>query len=343
MGSQSRSLLVAALLVVSLAGVAAPVGGQAGPETSTACSFPVSETDATDANVTVPERPERIVVLQPSTAQTVWELDAADRVVGAPVGPYTEYLEGIDEKESVLKADGFSVNQEAVVELDADLVLAANVAPDGTVESLRAADQTVFKFGFGSSLESVAEKTELTGRLIGSCEQAAETNEEYEGRIEAVRNGTDTGEPPRVLYYTDGFVAGSGTFIDEIVTTAGGVNVAAENGIEGYGELNEEALVEWDPEVILVSDDGPGLPESEAFASTFAVRNDQVVTVDGNYISQPAPRITIALEEVAAAIEAAETADSAATESETEDSPGFGVGVALVALVSVAVFARRRR
>ncbi len=365
MGSQIRPLLVAALLVVALAGVVTPVGAETasnGDDTAE-CSFPLSETDATGENVTVEERPEEIVVLQPSAAQTVWELEADDRVVGAPVVPYTEYLDGIEDKENVVNLDNFSVNQEAVVELDADLVLAPNIVPDDTVTSLREAEQTVFKFGFGTSLEFVAEKTELTGQLIDSCEEAAETNEEYWNRIEAVENRTDDYEAPRTLYYTDGFVAGSGTFIDEIITTAGGANVAAENGIEGYGELNEEALIEWDPEVIVISDDGPGVPDSAAFESTFAVQNDQVVAVNGNYISQPAPRIVIALEEVADALADAETGEAidestdepaeeptdetagptGPTEDATDDQTGFGAAVAVLAMVSVTLLARRFR
>lgn len=342
MRSQILSVFTAMLLVGSLLGAVAPAVAQTGSGDPAECSFPVSETDATGETVSVEERPERIVVLQPSAAQTVWELDAADRVVGGPVVSYTEYLDGIESKTNVFNADEFSVNQEAVVELEADLVLAPNVVPDETIVSLRAAEQTVFKFGFGSSLESVANKTELTGRLIGSCSAAAETNEQYWDRIEAVENRTDAYEAPRVLYYTDGFGAGSGTFIDEIITTAGGVNVAAENGIEGYGEINEEALIEWNPDVIIVSDNGPGIPESDAFESTFAVRNDQVVTVNGNYISQPAPRVAIALKEIAAALAEAETADSGGpTEEKTDDAPGFGVVVALISLLSVAVITRR--
>ena len=337
MRPQIRSVVIATLLVVSFVGAVAPVGAQSGTDDAVECSFPVSMPDATGANVTVEERPERIVVLQPSAAQTVWELDAENRVVGAPVVSYTEYLDGIEEKENVLNADEFSVNQEAVV-------LAPNIVPDETITSLREADQIVFKFGFGNSLAFVADKTEQTGRLIGSCGEAAETNDQYWDRIEAVESGTDGYEAPRVLYYTDGFGAGSGTFIDEIITTAGGTNVAAENGVEGYGELNAEALVEWDPEVILVSDTGPGIPETDAFNSTFAVRNDQVVAVNGNYISQPAPRIAIVLEDVAAALEAAETAeDTDPSEETTDDAPGFGVVVAATALVSIALLARRRR
>jgi len=361
---RSRTLVsvVSVFLIFSLVGAAVPVGAESGTSDHTECSFPITETDATGEAVTVDERPDQIVVLQASAAQTAWELDAQDRVVGAPSTPYTAYLDGIEEKENVVNVDEFTVNREAVVELEADLILAPNVIPDETVEQLREeADQTVFKFEFGTSLEFVAEKTELTGQLIGSCAEAAETNDEYWDRIETVREGTDAYEAPRVLHYTDGFTAGSGTFIDEIITTAGGVNVAAENGIEGYGELNEEALVEWNPEVIVVSDDGPGVPETAAFESTFAVENDQIAVVNGNYLSQPAPRIAIALEEVAAALATAERdtetepaaaedeveTEPAAAEDEVEtepaaaeDQPGFGVVAALLALLAV-LFARR--
>ena len=280
MSQQSRAVLVAAVLVCSLLAAVAPAGAQSGNGGSAQCTFPFTEADATGTNVTIEERPERIVVLGPSAAQTVWELDAQDRVIGAPIAPYTSYLQGIDGKTNVLNADNYTVNQEAVVELEADLVLAPNIVPDDTIESLRDADQSVFKFGFGTSLEFVAEKTERTGQLIGSCSEAEAVNEQYWDRIEAVEEDAKDGGAPRVLYYTDGFGAGSGTFIDEIITTAGGGNVAAENGVEGYGELNEEANVEWDPEVIVVSDSGPAVPASDAFDPTFAVETAQVVAVD---------------------------------------------------------------
>ena len=347
-------VFLAALLVVTLSAAAAPAAGATAQDAQD-CSFPATVTDATGTNVTIDERPDRIVTLQPSAAQTVWELGAQDRVVGAPVGPYTDYLEGIETKTNVLNDDGFSVNQEAVVELDADIVLAPNIVPDETVASLREANQTVYKFGFGNSLQFVADKTELTGQLIGSCEAAETTNEEYWNRIDSVRNGTDAYESPRVLHFTDNFTAGSGTFISELITTAGGVNVAAENGVEGYGQINDEALVEWNPEVIIVADDEGRVPNTAAYESTFAVQNDQVVAINGNYLSQPAPRIAIALESIAEALAEAEleseatptatAADSEPSTTETDstdgDGAGFGALVALVALLGAALLARR--
>lgn len=353
MRSRTVAILVAILVVISLVAAVSPAA--ADEHATSECSFPVDVTDATGTTVTVDDRPDRIVVLHPSAAQTVWELNASDRVVGAPVTQYTEYLDGIENKTDVTNADGFSINREAVVELDADLVLAPNITPDQTVEGLRDADQTVYKFGFGTSLQFIANKTTRTGQLIGACEEAADTNEQYWARIDAVQADANASDGPDVMHYSDGYTAGSNTFIDELITTAGGTNVAAEHGVEGYGELNEEALVEWNPDVIVVADDGPGVPENPAFESTFAVQNDQIVTVNGNYLSQPAPRIVNALETIAAAVAAAETADetpaSEATDDDGEsDEPaatpeeqsGFGGVVALVSLVAVAVLARRR-
>ncbi|PSQ13703.1 ABC transporter substrate-binding protein [Halobacteriales archaeon QS_8_69_73] len=344
-------------LVLSASAAAVPAAG-ATPQEASDCSFPYSAQDATGANVTVDGEPQRIVVLQASAAQTVWELGADDRVVGAPVNPTTSYLEGIEETDDVLQEDQFTVNQEAVVELDADLVLAPNVIPDETIESLRDADQTVYKFGFGTSLSFIAGKTERTGRLIGSCPAAAETNREYNATVESVGDRTEAFDSPRVMYFTDNFTAGGGTFIDSLITTAGGTNVAAENGVQGYGQINEEALVEWNPEVIVVSGVEGGVPDTEAYASTAAVRNDRVVTVDANYVSQPGPRVVVALQTMADAFESAQRAGGTPTATETAaetptgtatptdpgtdaDGPGLGAVAALVALLSAALLARR--
>ena len=354
-----RNSLVAfaALLVIcSLSAAAVPAAGgtvQAGPD----CEFPYTAGDATGTDVTVEERPDRIVVLGASAAQTVWALDAADRVVGAPVDTTTSYLEGIEDTEDVFREDRFTVNQEAVVELDADVVLAPNVIPAETVASLREANQTVYKFRFGTSLEFIAGKTAETGRLIGACEAATGTNEAFNATIEQVEAGTDDYDSPRVMYFTDNVTAGGGTFVDSLLTTAGGTNVAAENGVQGYGEINEEALVEWNPEVIVVSGVEGGVPDTPAYRETYAVQNDQVVTVDANYVSQPGPRVLIALQTMAnafanATVEGQATPTPSPTATATDggepaetangDGAGFGVSIALVALMSVALLARRR-
>lgn len=385
----TRTGVLALCLLVLLAAVpsgagAAPLAvpsAERGTDTSTAhrsqadCSFPTSATDSTGTGVTISEEPERIVVLQASTAQVMWELGVQDRVVGMPVQPYTAYLEGSREKTGVLNADG-SVNRERVVALEPDLVVAPNVIPNETIDSLRDAGLTVYKGGFPSSLTSITEKVSLYGRFVGECERARAVNEEFDTAVERLRENASERYNPRAFYYFFNFTAGGGTFTNEVIEVAGGRNVAAEAGIRGYRQVNLEVVAERDPEVVVVSDDSP-VPAGEPWNSTTAYRNDRIVVVDTNLIQQPAPRVVEPMRKLSAAFAAVETPTpsptpegqtgagtpeptatptpsptptSGSTPDETTpagdgtggDGAGFGPGVALVALVVGSLLVVRR-
>lgn len=367
-------------------GAAAPldgaaVAGEAGETGATGaaqadCSYPVSATDATGAEVTVEAEPERVVVLAPSTAQIAWEVGAARKVVGLPVGPYTSYLEGADNRTNVWNTDG-TINQEAVVALEPDLVLTASITPNSTVSDLRSAGLTVYKTPLDRSLDSITGKVATFGRMLGACEGARETNAAFNESLAEIRE-TAPDRSPRVLYYFFNFTTGSNTFIHEAIETAGGDNVAANAGIEGFKPLNDEVVASRDPQWIVVPSSA-SIPDREPFASTSAVRANRTLTVDANYISQPGPRVVIPMRAMAEAF--AETGTPTPTASPTPtptDSPtpsatptesptptpsptpgdatdqgagatetttgqpGFGVTAALVALLALAALAGRR-
>jgi iron complex transport system substrate-binding protein len=393
--STRTGVLVLCLLVCLAAlpagtGVAAATGPTAASATTSAdratqadCSFPTTATDATGTEVTVDEEPERIVVLQASAAQVMWELGIQDRVVGMPVEPYTAYLEGSEEKTSVLNEDG-SVNRERVVALEPDLVLAPNVVPNETVASLRDAGLTVYKSDFPSSLRSITTKVSLYGRLVGECDRARSVNKGFNTSVESIRENASQRYNPRVFFYFFNFTAGQGTFSNEVIEAAGGRNVASEAGISGYRQVNLEVVAERDPEVVVVPDDS-AVPSGEPWDSTTAYRNDRIVRVDTNLIQQPAPRVVEPMRNLSAAFAAVETptptptvtptpeaqtgeatpeptptatpsptsspgaTPDATTASGTSpgssgDGAGFGVGVALVALVAgLGLLVSRRR
>ena len=46
------------------------------------------------------------------------------------------------------------------------------------------------------------------------------------------------------------YTSGKGTFMDELVTLAGGHNVAGEQ--EGWPQVSAEKVVEWNPDVIIL-------------------------------------------------------------------------------------------
>ena len=282
-----------------------PTAAAAGPAADLAaqanCSFPTTATDATGTEVTVEGEPEEVVALGASTAQTLWEIGAREKVTGMPVDSTTASLAGSENRTGIYQADGFTVATEQVIGLDADLVLAANVIPNETVTALREAGLTVFKFDPANSLSGVYEKTELMGQFVGACAEADRVVDAMQTRVETVRAAVGNETQPSALYLlSGGFVAGNGTFIGDLLRTAGAENLAANANISSYQEISEEVIAERDPEWIVVSNRS-FVPEGEPWASTTAVEEEQVVVVSANNISQAAPRVALPLTDLARA------------------------------------------
>jgi len=323
---RDRHIIAMALLVTT-----ALVGGVAGPATGAqptienptddpsvhqagdACGFPFEMTDATGTTITLDERPERITTTNPSAAQTLWEIGARDRVVG--VTQFAAYLDGAGEKTDV-SAEGMGVSIERVVDTDPDLVLAPN-ASAGQVADLREQNLTVYHLPAATSVEDIAEKTETIGRLVGSCEGAADTNAEMNAAVADVENRTADLDRPAALYpLGDGFVAGGNTFINEIMQVGGTDNVAAAEG-DGYPQLSNEVILQTDPELILVTDPEASILDEEPYASTTAGTEGSYVVMNVNYLNQPAPRSVIeSTETLATAVEELQTEDEEAADGE---------------------------
>ncbi|WP_255196565.1 PGF-CTERM-anchored ABC transporter substrate-binding protein [Halorarius litoreus] len=362
-----RFSVVFATLVVLAA--LAPVGVAAAPAAQTAdCSFPLTVTDASGTEMTLEERPGRVTTLNPSAAQTMWELDAQAQVVGRTT--FAAYLDGADAKTNVSKSGGFGVSVEKVIGTEPDLVLAPNTTSAETVTKLREAGLTVYLFSSARSIEDVAAKTTTIGRLTGNCEAAARTNAWMNANVEAAREATADRDRPGVMYpLGGGYVAGGETFITAMIDISGGTNVLAAENVTGYPQLNDETVLELAPEVIITTDANRYLVGQEPYASTPAGENNRTVDVDVNYLNQPAPRSVVyatrnlttgfhpdaevewvAKSEISLATATASPSPTSESEmeSDTTQSPtptdgsgaGFGLVAALLALVGLGLVRR---
>jgi putative ABC transporter PGF-CTERM-modified substrate-binding protein len=292
---------VAALVVVAALG--SPGVGAAAAAGN--CTFPTTHTDATGASVTVPADPETVVTLNPSAAQTMYEIDAWEQVIG--VSQFASYLPGADEKADVGIGDT-DATVEQTLALDPDLVLAPNTIPDSTVAQLRSGGLTVYRFEEAEDLEDVVEKTRLTGELVGACESADSRADEMERQLDVIETAVADEDRPRLFYTTFGFTAGDDTYIHEVIETAGGDNVADDrsgmnaNGAStsGYYLANTAVVVEADPEWFVLDSaqyDTATVPSGPngVYEDTTAYQEGNAVVLDANEISQPAPRIVNAV------------------------------------------------
>ena len=362
-GGVRTSMRIATRLVVLLLVFAAVVPATATASAQTAeCSFPVERTDATGTTVTVESEPSRVVTLNPSAAQTMWEIGARDKVVG--VTKYAMNLEGAEEKTNVSGA-GKTINNEEVVALEPDLVLAPNTVANDTVTKLREAGLTVYRFREARSVQDIYRKTRFVGELTGECAAAEETVGWMQAELATVDEATAGQDRPSLIYSFYGYTAGNGTFIDGIIERAGARNAAAEAGVESYEEINDETLLgPHNPDWILLNSDDDQVPNTAAYNGTTAVREDQIVVVNYNQLNRPAPRIVYPLVEITKALHPEAYATAAGTETETltveatgesptnsfgrdtatatttGSGPGFTATVTMVALLCIVLAGR---
>lgn len=262
---------------------------------------PIRAVDDLGRNITLESYPERIVSTAPSNTEILFALGLGERVVG--VTEYCDYPEEAREKE---KVGGFStVDVERIIALKPDLVLASELTGNENIQKLEELGIPVVVLQ-PKNLDGILEDIKLVGKLTGVEDRAYKLEAEMRERIEAVYKKTRNLEKPKVFYvvWHDPLMsAGSETFISDLISMAGGVNIAQD--LVGYKTISLEAVVDRDPDIIIASV-GPGqhstydfLMEEKRLQETSALRNNRVYGIDQDIVSRAGPRIVDGLEEFA--------------------------------------------
>jgi iron complex transport system substrate-binding protein len=142
---------------------------------------------------------------------------------------------------------------EQILALEPDLVCVSGFNELESVRLLAGAGVPLLR---QSRLDSFAELTaglRLFGAALGEDARAEAVAGEVEAQLADLARRLAGVRPVRVLYYDPpGFTMGERTMVDEILTRAGGRNVARELGIRGPGQIGLEALLSLQPEAIFV-------------------------------------------------------------------------------------------
>ncbi|MGH2471797.1 MAG: ABC transporter substrate-binding protein [Candidatus Limnocylindria bacterium] len=295
MRSRFVTLLAVLLLTLASCGAAVPVT----PSVSvTASPFPATLTDFQNRSVIVPARPERLVSIGPSVTAFLFALGAGPRVVG--VDDFSDEPAEAATREHV---GGIKVNFEKVVALKPDLVLSVKFS-DGTIEKLQAASLNVLVVD-PQSVSDVARTATLLGKAVDAGGEALARS--IQQRVDAVKAKTaSVTTRPRVYHEIDAsdpakiFTVGPGSYINDLIDIAGGVNVAAR-APSAYPQLSAEEILRSDPEIIvLAAADYSAKPSQVAarqgWSIITAVKSGRIVTIEPNLINRPGPRVGEAAE-----------------------------------------------
>jgi iron complex transport system substrate-binding protein len=151
------------------------------------------------------------------------------------------------------------------------------------------------------------------GREI-HAETAAKTLSDKLDRelAEAAARGTAAHDRPRVLIVVDRdpgglgglVIAGPGSFLDDLVTRAGGQNVVTSG--DGYMRVSPDLVVERAPEVILdaihTDDVNRATADWDVLPSVPAVRDHRVFVFGDRAVVTPGPRLGGVVKRIAEAL-----------------------------------------
>ena len=261
--------------------------------------YPLTITDFANRTVTIGKEPQRIVSLAPSITETLFYIGAGDKLVGV-----TDYADFPPAVKNITRIGGYGkyANLEKIAALKPDLILADSYAMP-ILESLEKIAPVVILDP--KDINGIYRKIELLGEITNREEAARVVVADMKARISYVQSTVSNATPVRVFfilsYYNGYWTAGKGTFIDSLISLAGGENIF--NDVSGWGVASEEQIVARNPEVIIISPNAGIKPEdlcSGPLASVDAVKNGRVyVLSDENVVVRPGPRIVYGLEEIA--------------------------------------------
>ena len=248
-----------------------------------------------ERRVQSPHQGLRIVAMAPNTTEILYALGLSNSVVG--VSHYAVYPPDAAQKPSV--GGTYDPNWEMIVALQPDLVVGLDSQKD------IAAQLKALGIPFlGVAHEHISEimQSILTiGKVCGAEAEAQALFQTLEAT--ALRLTVSSGDrKPRVLVCVGHdeslsrmYVAGKGTFYDELIEHAGGVNACGET-VAKYPEISPEGLTVMHPDVVIDILPNPGHFTSSDW------RPYRAVVITNDYASIPGPRFVLLLQDFINAI-----------------------------------------
>ncbi|RYG72408.1 ABC transporter substrate-binding protein [Lentibacillus lipolyticus] len=271
-------------------------------------AFPLTVTDALDNEMTIDEKPERIVSLIPSNTEIAFALGLGDEIVG--VSDHDNYPEEVKEKERI---GGMELNLEVILSLKPDLVLAHASSAHNSKEALQQLQDAgihVFVVHDAQSIKGTYKAIEQIGQITGTEKEAEGIVSNMKEEFAALREKTSAisdDERKSVFFEVapapEIFTAGQNTFFDALLEVVHANNAAKE--LDGWVKIDPESIVELNPDVIITTyghyEDNPveQVMNRAGWGGVNAVANEQVFDVHSDLVSRPGPRLVEGAKEIA--------------------------------------------
>ncbi|PNR94935.1 ABC transporter substrate-binding protein [Petrotoga olearia] len=247
-----------------------------------------------------------------------------NRVISAApaVSDYIKYLGlegkvvGVTDWDTTIDTENIGnlvpLNLEKIISLNPDLVFLTGGFQEPEISRLERYNIKSFVIN-PVNFNDIYRDIVLIGSILGEKDKAETlSNELRQSVLSIAKSSFNWKNKPTVLYLmvqnnvSEIWTAGTGSYINELISYAGGLNLAAPyTGNNGFLQVGPEFVVAQNPDIIIVDSYYEGdetakntLLNAKQFENVKAVKEGKIVMVDGNKISQASPSLIDVLEQL---------------------------------------------
>lgn len=260
-------------------------------------SFPITIVDATGQEVTI-ESIDAIASGSGDVTEIIVALGLQEHLVGIDIS--STYPPGLEESIEII---GFArrLTVEPIAAVQPTVFFCTEICtPTVVLDQLRelGIPVVIIPDNPEHGLELPIRKIEMVAAALGVPERgealAAQLRTEIDWTATALANVTDQ-SPYVLMVYVRGsrlqLISGDGVPANEMIEAAGGIDAAADIGVNGYTTLNAELILTSYPDIILLMQGGvesaggmESIYDIQGIAQTPAGQNDRFLVFDDMYL-----------------------------------------------------------
>jgi iron complex transport system substrate-binding protein len=263
--------------------------------------YPVTVQGSGDQPTVLQQQPERIVALDPGSAELVAAVGAGSRLVGVPADVH---LSEATEAQKVVTSTG-EIDVEHAIALKPDLIIATQTTDQLDVARIARKSRAAVYVQPAASVRNVEQGAVDIGLLVGEAAQGRQLVGRIQQDTARVEKRLAPDQPVTVFVDTGFFITVSDrSLLGDLVKRAKGKSVAGES--PGPGPYAVSDLRRANPEVFLATSDSnttlKSLRRNPETADLQAVRKGRFVVVPADLVSRAGPNIAAGLAAIARAL-----------------------------------------
>lgn len=247
----------------------------------------------------------RYISLAPSTTEILFSLGLNDAIVG--VSSYCDYPQEAKGKKKV--GDFSRPNIEEIISLKPDYVFCTGLEQAPVIAELRRRNLKVY-VADPENIRQLLGSIKEIGRITGRQKEAENLVKNMEQDIKEITlkvNAIPHDKRPKVfieIWHDPLTTAGKGSFVDELLTLAGGINIAYD-AKRAYTIFSPEAVINRNPDCIILTYMAAQKETLKSVTGRFgwkditAVKNKRIYNdINPDILLRPGPRVTLGLKEI---------------------------------------------